>query len=799
MVELAAPAGEPESLLAALNCGADAVYLGLARFNARTRAANFGLDDLAQAVARCRPRGVRIYVTLNTLACDGELRAVERMVCGIAEAGADAIIVQDLGIATLARRTCPDLPLHASTQTSVGTAAGCRVLESLGVERLVLPREASLTQIRRLRERTTLELEVFVHGALCVSWSGQCTASLARGGRSGNRGACAQPCRLPYDLRVDGEVLAEGSVRHPLSPGDLMAVDRIAALVDAGVGSFKIEGRMKRPEYVASTVLHYRRVLDRLERGGERTLDESERRDLLQPFHRTPTLGYLDGPDHRALVHGRHPGGLGLRVGRIAGVEGRTLALDAADLPLKAGDGVVVEGGAGAGGRVAAVDSPPGGGIRVRMGREFDPRSVRPGQWLSRTDDPVLDRRLRLAIQGRSREVQPRRHPVWGTVVGSLGTPLRLVLDDGEGERVQVDSHGILEAARTRPLRAEDVRARLAKMGDSAFLLAGLEYQVDGEISLPPAELNRLRRSAVAELARRRAVVPVRTTVRGAADALRAEMRIDAACPVPEGLSVVCREPAQAEAAADMGGVAILIADPAVQTDAGPLLEIARDRGIFAVIALHRSQLEGEASLPRKLPAADAVLVRTLGQVGDLSRPGRGAPLALGDLTLNAINAVAAGHLLAAGLQTVAPGADLPLGELPGLSRHVPPTRIEVPLVLHLPLFHTAHCLYAARIAGAGDRRRCGDVCRHRRLELLDGEGRPLPVLADARCRNTVFDGRVRDGSDHLPTLWRHGFRRFRVELLHEGPAETRQRIAAVLRAVDDGRRDPANSPGEVH
>ncbi len=361
MVELAAPAGEPDSLRAAVNCGADAVYLGLSRFNARARAANFGPDDLARAVALCRPRGVRIYLTLNTLATDPELPRVEGMLSEAVSMGVDAVIVQDLGIAALARRLCPDLPLHASTQTSVGTEGGCRLLEELGIERLVLPREASLAQIRRLRESTALQLEAFVHGAQCFSWSGQCTASLARGGRSGNRGACAQPCRLPWDLRLDGEAL-EGGVPHPLSPGDLVAADRIADLVDAGVDSLKIEGRLKRPAYVASAVMHYRRLLDRLGAGEAATLDPEERRDLLQPFHREPTLGYLDGADHRALVRGRFPGGQGLRVGRIVRSEGRVLELDRAAFPLKAGAGVGIEGEDGGGGRGAAGAAPPRGG-----------------------------------------------------------------------------------------------------------------------------------------------------------------------------------------------------------------------------------------------------------------------------------------------------------------------------------------------------------------------------------------------------------------------------------------------------
>jgi len=798
MVELAAPAGEPDSLRAAVNCGADAVYLGLSRFNARARAANFGPDDLARAVALCRPRGVRIYLTLNTLATDPELPRVEGMLSEAVSMGVDAVIVQDLGIAALARRLCPDLPLHASTQTSVGTEGGCRLLEELGIERLVLPREASLAQIRRLRESTALQLEAFVHGAQCFSWSGQCTASLARGGRSGNRGACAQPCRLPWDLRLDGEAL-EGGVPHPLSPGDLVAADRIADLVDAGVDSLKIEGRLKRPAYVASAVMHYRRLLDRLGAGEAATLDPEERRDLLQPFHREPTLGYLDGADHRALVRGRFPGGQGLRVGRIVRSEGRVLELDRAAFPLKAGDGVGIEGEDGGGGPVAAVQELPGGGVRLRMGPDFSAAVAGSGRWLARTDDPALDRRLRLAAEGRSREVEPRRHPVRARISGTEGEPLSLVLDDGEGRITQVHSTLPLEAARTHPLERDTVRARVGKMGDTPFALAGFEFQVHGDLALPPAELNRMRRQACSDLSRERARPPDRIVHAGALDTLSSAPGPADRSAVPGGLTLVCRTVSQVDAALQTGPPSVIIADPPAPGTPGPLIEAARAQGVFAVAALDRSQLPGERSFPRDLWGADAVLVRTLGQLADWTRRRPGPAVAMGDLTLNAVNRLSVAGLLEAGLHTVAPGADLPLPAYRALLDGVPPERIEVPLVLHLPLFHTAHCLYAARLSDAGDRRHCRDVCRDHRLELVDDQGRVHPVLADRHCRNTVVDPRLRDGRSDLAALWGLGLRRFRLELLDEGTAEVRRLLASVQRLLAPLAGDPPPPPTGVH
>ncbi len=777
MTELAAPAGDAESLRAAVNHGADAVYLGLRRFSARARAANFSPAELAAAVASCRPRGVRLYVTLNTLVFDGELEAVEATIAQVAAAGVDAIIVQDLGAAVLARAVCPELTIHASTQTAVGHADGCRMLADLGVARLVVPRELSVERIRRLREQTDLELEVFVHGALCVSWSGQCLASLARGGRSGNRGDCAQPCRLPYRLRKDGELVADQGVTHPLSPGDLWAVDHLAALVDAGVDSFKIEGRLKRPEYVASAVLHYRTLLDRIADDPGAALTEEERRDLLQPFHRSPSPGYLGGVDHRALVVAGGPGGQGLPVGRVVETAGRELILDRGRLPLEAGDGIALDGDVG--GRVHQVTALAGGRVRIRMGPGFPADGVAIGQQLTRTDDPALTRRLRLGIEGRSRDARPRRHPVTARLVGQAGDPLVLWLDDGEGTRVSAASEPTLELAREHPLDPTTVRERLGRMGATPFRLAGMTWEVGPELTLPLGQINRLRRAACRDLEERRAVPPRRAIARGQGRARRSWPAGGGEAAIPRGLSVLCRSAEQAEAASTVAGVTVLIADPPAGLDPAPLIQRARSAGIFAVAALPRTVMQGEAPVPRRTPSADGLLVRNLAQltaIGSTDAP----PALLGDLALNVVNALSASVLLGAGLSTIAPGADLDVGGACALAGQLDPSRLEVILHGRLPLFHTRHCLFAARLGGAATRADCRTLCHDTALALEDRDGRINPVVADERCRNTVLDADNRDWRTGLAALRRSGVVRFRVEFVDE-PGD---RVLELLRSL---------------
>ncbi len=261
--ELLAPAGDWDCVRAAVENGADAIYLGLDEgFNARARAVNFVLDTIPKLMDDLHRRGVKGYVTLNTLAFSDELPNVEHIIRHLASAGVDAILVQDLGVARLARAICPDLVLHASTQMTLTSAECIAVAEQLGIERVVLPREASLDEIREIHSKTAMPLEAFVHGALCVAYSGQCLTSESLGGRSANRGQCAQACRLPYELICDGEFVELGDQKYLLSPQDLAAFELLPELLEAGVCSFKIEGRLKTPEYVANITRHYRTALD---------------------------------------------------------------------------------------------------------------------------------------------------------------------------------------------------------------------------------------------------------------------------------------------------------------------------------------------------------------------------------------------------------------------------------------------------------------------------------------------------------------------------------------------------------
>ncbi|MCE9584804.1 MAG: U32 family peptidase, partial [Planctomycetes bacterium] len=342
--ELLSPAGDFDCLKAAVENGADAVYFGLAKFSARARAHNFTIDDLPGVMRFLHGRGVRGYVAFNTLIFSGELEEAEAMLRAMAAAGADAVIVQDIGVARLVRAVSPTLEIHASTQMTVTSAESLEFARTAGASRAILARELSVDEIAKIRKSCDLPVEVFVHGALCVAYSGQCLTSEALGGRSANRGACAQACRLPYDLIVDGEAREGDDVKYLISPQDLAAYEVLPQLVEIGVASLKIEGRLKTPEYVANVTRFYREQIDRVCAGLPSAPPRARVRELELSFSRGFSNGFLAGTNHQELVKGLSPKKRGVFLGTVEGVSrGRVTLLTAA--PVKPGDGVVFDQG----------------------------------------------------------------------------------------------------------------------------------------------------------------------------------------------------------------------------------------------------------------------------------------------------------------------------------------------------------------------------------------------------------------------------------------------------------------------
>jgi putative protease len=805
--EVLAPAGTPEAMKAAVENGAHAVYFGLERWNARERAANFKLDELPATVRELHRRGVKAYVTFNTLIYESELDPAEEMLRGIAAAGTDAIIVQDLGAVRLAREVAPGLDVHASTQMTITDAASADLAGQLGVTRAVLARELSTDEIALIAGATPVELEVFVHGALCVSYSGQCFTSASWGGRSANRGECAQACRLPYDLLVDGARRDLGPVRYLLSPHDLAGHESVPALLAAGVVSFKIEGRLKQPEYVAATVQAYRTAIDRALAGRSRdVLTPDERLMLGQVYSRGPSAGFLQGTNHQSVLEGTYPRHRGVRLGPVVAVDApRNAVTVALDEDLKVGDGVLLAGGdpeaPEPGGRVASLEvagreverAPRGARATIVFERRScDVNDTPRDAVVWRTSDPALERRLRASFEG---EAPHHRARVDLRVEGRPGAPLVVTARDDAGHEARATSATPLAAAARSPLGPEVLADKLGRLGGTPFELGELEVVVEGACHLPVSELNRVRRELVEALEAVRAAPPERPlAVPGRARALLSEggaQRTGAEQETSVALVPLCRDDAHLEGALAAGASEVYL-EWMEMVGLRRAVDRARAAGVTVGIVPPRIQKPGDEKV---LDAClrlepDALLVRSLGALELLSRRSVGdRPRLHGDFSLNAANALTARLLLGRGLATFVPAYDLSFAELERLLQDVDPARAEVVVHQHIPMFHTEYCVYAKLLSTGTSFRDCGRPCERHKVALQDRTGQEHPVLVDVGCRNTVFSAQPNSVADDLPRLQALGVRRFRIELLREDARAAEERVRGYQDVVAGKRK----------
>ncbi len=851
--EILAPAGDRRSLRAALAAGADAVYFGLADgFNARARAESIDRAGLPAVVAECHRAGARAYVTLNTLIFEDELPTVEALVRDCARAGVDALIVQDPAVALIARAVCPELELHASTQMTISSVEGAHFARGLGVSRVVLPRELSVREIGRIAAADPdLETEVFVHGALCMSWSGQCLTSEAWGGRSANRGQCAQSCRMPYDLVVDGEQRPLGEVRYLLSPRDLAGFRALPALIEHRVSTLKIEGRYKGPAYVIAAVEAYRRWVDALMRPGGPTAEDEARvaadlTELEVVYSRGFSDGFLGGADHQHLVEGRFPKHRGALLGRVVAIDGSAVTVEpfpdgrirsgglalgeertapvgqrAAALTVlggsptdntgpvgrpptpRAGMGVVFDAGDPGdtrepGGPIFSVEAARAGRWRLGFGRPGpDLSRVAIGQRVWITGDPAVERRARKLLESRIEG----RIPLRLIASGRVGVPLR-VEGRAAGHRLVEHSDAPLAEARAGGLDGRLLADKLGAVGGTPFTLLDLDCGgLAPGLHLPVSALKRVRRRLVERLiplveqghARTVAEGPVVESLRRPAP-LREPLH-DAPRVIP-----LCRTDAHLEAVIAAGL-------PEVELDwmerAGLTLAVERARaaGLQVHVATPRVQKPGEEGFDRRIArlAPDGVLVRHWGAVmhfaegHDIQSDEEGTrprPRLHGDFSLNVTNGLTAGHLFDLGLDTLTAAHDLDAEQLFTLLARTPAGRVAVTVHHHIPTFHTEHCVYAHLMSNGRDIRSCGQPCADHEIGLRDHRGHIHPVVVDPACRNTVYNAQAQSAAGLVPRLLDAGVRRFRVEFVRETTSEALRTLMG-YRALLDGDLSP--------
>jgi putative protease len=788
--ELLAPAGSLDAVRAAVANGADAVYLGVEKFNARDEGAQLTQADLEQACLIAHSRGVRIYLTLNILVKPHELSDALAHLGECIDRGIDAAIVQDVGLVRLIQRTYPGFEIHGSTQLTVHDAAGAAVMSEIGVDRVVLARENTLDDIRAIHAAVPkLGLETFVHGALCIAYSGQCFMSGMISERSANRGSCAQSCRKDYVLNdaANGDELDRG---YLISAKDLGAYDHLKEIADAGVGCLKIEGRKKKPEYVATVTKGYREFLDRVDKGTFAPPEFSEIQPLVQIFSRGFTGGMYGGRAGRDYVTRTQPDNRGVEIGLVLAVEANEIIVDV-NTPIAIGDGLGFEPPEGAapadstGFSVSAIRmvSAKNGRFRQAIGA----RSwVRPGWRVIRSAEAALLDRARRSFAALHGPARQRKSALNVRVFGAAGTPLKAIFSSA-GESITVASKVMLAAADKRALDSAKLREQFGRLGDTPFALASLDAQaLDEALFLPVSELNHLRQGAVDELMVRRDWAHDAVMAERAAN-IQAAIRLDVAvsaepAPAPAfALRADVYSVDDARAAASAGATEIVF-DPFLRHPAPPrsritaLADELRAGGVQ--LRLRTPTIvrpEDRPQLGKWLETGLPILTGHIGLMAELSRAGREV---IADYAVNCFNQHTAAELFRLGAHRITASIELTVDEIGSLVAPWEGERFDV-LIYGRPEGMTLeHCVLSAAFDRAVTT--CRDLCvqKHPNVELTDPAGYVFPVATDSACRNRLLHSRPIEGSEFVPRLWRQGIHAFR--LLFNVPGEP---VADVVRA----------------
>ncbi|HEV8359742.1 MAG TPA: U32 family peptidase [Candidatus Thermoplasmatota archaeon] len=806
-VELLAPAGNFEALQAAVENGADAVYLGGKGFHARDRAVNFGDEELAKALDYAHEKGASVYLTVNTLLTNAEFQDLGPYLAGAREMGIDAFIVQDLGVMQFARTHFPDVPIHMSTQASIHNARSVELLEKWGVERIILPRELELPEIKAMAARTKVPLEVFVHGAQCYSYSGQCLASSLIGGRSGNRGKCASTCRWPYELLKSEGAVATGAENKPgsmddwtwtkmetpegvylESSRDMCTIEALPQIIDAGVVSLKIEGRMRRPEYVAIVTNIYRRGLERLAKGNFYVTAE-EQHMLMQAFNREFAPGYFLGNQGNAFVSAVRPDNRGIWVGEVvrANRDRMEVKLRA---PLRVGDGVEVWGQSGDFGE--RVQQMWAEGQAIREARAGDvvqlPKRggfAAPGDRMYKSSDAQV-----LAWAQRTFHGESRRLPV--SVRATLRDgQLALAVRDDEGRVGEATAEAV--PATGHAFTPELLKGQLKQLASARVKPRAFEVDVRGRWWVPRDHLERAWAQAGTALAearasqRHRAPAPL---AKAFGEFLSLPARQGRARPE---LAVACPNLPSVRAALAGGADAIYYAPLDYGGDHSewslPKLREAIQLCDAAgkPFWLHAPYITRDADLAymeELAPALEEAGVRRViaGNLGVLALAKERGWQVRADYYLNAYNGYTVRVLQGLGVESVALSPELNLAQMAELAPTAP---LPLEAIIHgqLHLMISEHCIIGA-VEGCYTQGK-HVPCRRAQYALRDEKGYVFPLVTDGKCRMHMMNSREVAMLDRLQDLMAAQLDIFRIHAVGLNPANLQEVVRAHVDALD--------------
>ena len=791
-MELLAPAGNWEAFLAAMKNGADAVYMGGKNYSARQSAENFDLEQIGRAVEYAHLRGKKIYMTVNTLIDNQEFPAALDYLFELNQLQVDAIILQDIGLAAACRKVLPELRLHASTQMTIHNAEGVSLLRDLGCKRIVLARELSAEDISLIHQQVdNIELEAFVHGAICYCYSGQCLFSSMVGGRSGNRGRCAQPCRMGYQLKSSSGRYSsdpERSGRYLLSPADLCLIDHLPELRASGISSLKIEGRMKRPEYVAVVTKAYREALDLMETWGERPLPEVKDK-LLKIFNRRFSSGYFI-PAPADFLSTRRPNNRGVFVGRVLSQDHQLQTRIKLSERVQHGDGLVVWVNKGKNPVLMVKDlsvndrlqnqAQPGDVITVVLEER-----VSSGDRVFKTHDEQI---LQEAMQS-IRDEESGRVPVDAEVHLQLGEPLLFILRDDQGNCAQTRSQTAAQQARNQALDEAVLRDKLGRMGNTPFILRALTIEGGEGLMLPFSELNEVRRQAVDMLAKQRLASVSHTTARrNDYDQRRGKLfkLSDSQKRHLPLLNVSVSSLDQARLAFQHGADQVLLGLEGLVSGRRPaknqIKEWLKQSPLDAeklIPVLPRIHLPGDLHNYRDIIEAGCHKIM-VGNWGDLNWSLKQDARIMSDYSLNVFNAYSQQTLEAMGVVSVCLSPELNFKQLQSW-----PDFAKVELLIHgqLQLMESQHCMLCT-VQGE-EPEHCKAPCRRDRFYLQDEKQYKFPVATDADCRFHVFNSRTLCMMEDLKRLISLGPLALRIEGRLMDEAELAGTVSLYRQALD--------------
>lgn len=834
--ELLAPAGDWEALRAAIAAGADAVYLGGKHFGARQFASNFDDRQLREAAEFIHIHGRKIYVTVNTLINNSEIGEAINFLAALYHAGVDAVIVQDPGLIHLAHRYLPSLALHASTQMTVHNLSGAVFLKEWGLKRAILARELTGEEVATIVRRSGIEIEIFIHGALCICYSGQCLLSSMIGGRSGNRGRCAQPCRMEYQLMKSGKpVLTEGP--YLLSPKDLALITRIPELVQSGVASLKIEGRMKRPEYVYSVVKTYRTVLDRYAREPEQfRVRPEELQELEQAFNRGFTTGYFDGKRNYPMMSFLRPNNRGIYLGRILKADySRNRVVIKLEAALEQGDEIEVW--VSKGGRVtsaiagleqdgqALMTAGPGMAVSFTLkGKVF------PGDRVFKVFSIKSSNETKQAIAIENPDL---KIPCEAIVEGESGGKLKVTYIDYRGNRGTATSDIPLQIARNRPLTEDVLTEQLGRLGDTFYRLEKLHSRLASQLMIPVSELNQTRRRAITALKsstltgtrasggnRQEPVTEIKDPLSGCQSAFNSPVGPAGRPLLSVWVSDLAGVIAAVENGADLiyaGGDELLsVNDPGFRWSRNNLCEAihrARQSGARLIINLPRIQREeqlgsgyGHEELKGILTlAADGVMVSNLGALQIVLNESK-LPVYL-NYSINIFNDCSIQgmkELIGPRLEQITLSPELTMEQIHGLYSRKSGLRLECLVQGPLELMIAEYCPVGSILSRDESCPRCSNGCasENETYCLRDRLNLDFPVVTDRFCRMHLFNSKDLCLYEDLKTLIEPGPLTLRLELKIHTAAEVGyfcKVYKTALEKLEQGRWNRADSEATVN